>query len=39
MASKSNIATKARKKAEADFATWLMTARLGRGFERAFCGL
>jgi hypothetical protein len=29
VASKSNIATKARKKAEADFATWLMMAKLG----------
>src|SRR5436190_24234355 len=32
MASNSNIATKARKKAEADFATWLMMAKLG-GFD------
>jgi hypothetical protein len=32
MASKSNIATKARKKAEADFTTWLMLAKLG-GFD------
>jgi hypothetical protein len=29
MGSKSNIATRARKKAEADFATWLMMAKLG----------
>src|SRR3954468_20450458 len=29
MASRSNIATKARKRAEADFATWLMMAKLG----------
>jgi hypothetical protein len=32
VASKSNIATRARKKAEADFATWLMMAKLG-GFD------
>ena len=32
MASRSNIATKARKRAEADFATWLMMAKLG-GFD------
>ncbi len=32
VASKSNIATKARKKAEADFTTWLMMAKLG-GFD------
>ena len=32
VASKSNIAAKARKKAEADFATWLMMAKLG-GFD------
>jgi hypothetical protein len=32
VASRSNIATKARKKAEADFATWLMMAKLG-GFD------
>jgi hypothetical protein len=29
VASRSNIATKARKKAEADFTTWLMMAKLG----------
>jgi hypothetical protein len=29
MASKSSIAKRARKKAEADFATWLMMAKLG----------
>src|SRR5436305_1260702 len=29
VASKFNIATKARKKAEADFTTWLMMAKLG----------
>jgi hypothetical protein len=29
VASRSNIATNARKKAEADFATWLMMAKLG----------
>ena len=33
VASKSSIATKARKKAEADFATWLMMAKLG-GFDQ-----
>jgi hypothetical protein len=32
MASSSSIAKKARSKAEADFATWLMTAKLG-GFD------
>jgi hypothetical protein len=32
VASRSNVATKARKKAEADFATWLMMAKLG-GFD------
>jgi len=32
MGSKSNIALKARKKAAADFATWLMMAKLG-GFD------
>jgi hypothetical protein len=32
VASKSNIAAKARKKAEADFAIWLMMAKLG-GFD------
>jgi hypothetical protein len=32
MASSSNIAKKARSKAEADFATWLMMAKLG-GFD------
>jgi hypothetical protein len=32
VASRSNIATKARKKAEADFTTWLMMAKLG-GFD------
>jgi hypothetical protein len=32
MASRSNIATKARKRAEADFTTWLMMAKLG-GFD------
>jgi hypothetical protein len=32
VASRSNIATRARKKAEADFATWLMMAKLG-GFD------
>src|SRR5271154_5827569 len=32
MASSTNIAKKARSKAEADFATWLMMAKLG-GFD------
>jgi len=32
MSSNTNIAKKARKKAEADFPTWLMTAKLG-GFD------
>lgn len=32
VASRSNIASKARKKAEADFTTWLMMAKLG-GFD------
>jgi len=32
MGSRSNIAIKARRKAEADFATWLMMAKLG-GFD------
>ena len=32
MPSRSSVATKARKKAEADFTTWLMMAKLG-GFD------
>src|SRR4029078_6681101 len=32
MASRSNVATKARKRAEADFTIWLMMAKLG-GFD------